>query len=362
MVNTVLRDYLGMARDMEMNLYTEQQTINNLISQTKSLAIPSKPNFNKPVLTTYEAPNKPLVIEETSPATVKTRAVLFAVISIVITIILFKTGHWGWGILGGIVSIGALANLFPAFDEVSNTSIDYDNTQAYKRRLSAYQADTAAAQRKYESEMKELERNTARFLEEDKLRVEKERVQKEVYETEIASLTSAMNESRKRLDQFYSLNIVHPKYRNLPMICTLYEYIEVGRYYELEGTDGAYNALELELRLGRIISTLGEISTKLDRIQQNQYSLYTAVSDCSVSINNLVFETQQSSIRISNAVTQASGNLSSQLNQLQQTSAITAYQTTRTQQELAYLSKMLFFSGEFEKAGIMRKLPPSLYK
>ena len=57
-----------------------------------------------------------------------------------------------------------------------------------------------------------------------------------------------LTKAKEHLQKIYDKNIIFPKYRNLTMVCSLYEYICAGRFTELEGPNGAYNCLETEIR------------------------------------------------------------------------------------------------------------------
>lgn len=86
-----------------------------------------------------------------------------------------------------------------------------------------------------------------------------------------------LNTCQNLLDDLYAENIIFPKYRNLPAISQLYEYLECGRCKELGGYEGAYNLYEQELRMNVIISKLEDIYYELDEIRENQYMLYDAI-------------------------------------------------------------------------------------
>ena len=63
------------------------------------------------------------------------------------------------------------------------------------------------------------------------------------------------------------------------MVCSLYEYIRAGRCTELEGHEGAYNILETEIRLDRIILQLDKVVAQLEQIKHTQFMLYSAVQE-----------------------------------------------------------------------------------
>ena len=88
-------------------------------------------------------------------------------------------------------------------------------------------------------------------------------------------------------NRFYNQNIIHPKYRNLVAVCSLYEYFETGRCNTLTGHEGAYNIYEKEIRLNRIIMQLDEVIENLNKIRSTQYELFQAINTCNRNISNL---------------------------------------------------------------------------
>lgn len=93
----------------------------------------------------------------------------------------------------------------------------------------------------------------------------------------LAYLNGKLHESEATVQQYYSADVVFPKYRNLPALTMIYEYLTTGRCSELTGPNGAYNLYESELRQNTIISQMSVIISKLDEIKYNQYILYETV-------------------------------------------------------------------------------------
>ena len=168
--------------------------------------------------------------------------------------------------------------------------------------------------------------------------------------------------SEERLQTIYQKNFIFPKYRNLVMVCSLYEYICAGRCTELEGHEGAYNILETEIRLDRIISQLDKVIAQLEQIKQNQFMLYSAVQECNqrlglimgsirqmvVDLNDFCSCSIQNSIQLNSQVAELNSQntqLNAHIAELKKTSALTAYHVERTQKELAYMNRMDYLSG-----------------
>lgn len=112
-----------------------------------------------------------------------------------------------------------------------------------------------------------------------------------VLNDEYALLADERKKTKAVLNKFYSTNIIYPKYRSLPAIASLFEYMLSERCYGLTGHEGAYNLYENELRLGHIISTLDSISSDIKEIKQNQRMLYDVVSE-SQKMTKSMFEQQ----------------------------------------------------------------------
>ncbi len=123
-------------------------------------------------------------------------------------------------------------------------------------------------------------------------------------------IKSALANTKSELDRLYATNYIHPKYRNLIAVATIYEYIDTGRCNSLEGADGAYNLFELEVRLDRIITKLDVIIRNLEQIRSNQYYLYEAINNIQPQIE-----------KVSNAIIENTNKL----NEVAVNTAVTAY-------------------------------------
>ena len=77
---------------------------------------------------------------------------------------------------------------------------------------------------------------------------------------DILLLNEELKSVSAKLDDMYSLNVIHPKYRHWVAVATIYEYIETGICSSLTGDAGAYKFYEEQLMAKRIVGTLDEIS------------------------------------------------------------------------------------------------------
>ena len=87
--------------------------------------------------------------------------------------------------------------------------------------------------------------------------------------------------------ELYYLDVIFPKYRGLVQISTFYEYLYSQRCDKLTGPDGAYNLYESELKTNIIIGELQSINASLETIKQNQYLLYTEITNTNQLLEDL---------------------------------------------------------------------------
>lgn len=118
---------------------------------------------------------------------------------------------------------------------------------------------------------------------------------------EIKTIYANALTTKKILDKAYGLDVIHPKYRyNLSYICAIFEYLDTGRCYTLEGHEGAYNLLEKDIKYNIINDKLDVIITKLDQIQENQSELYNVMMEINHNIDGLHKSIEASSQNIVN--------------------------------------------------------------
>lgn len=95
------------------------------------------------------------------------------------------------------------------------------------------------------------------------------------------------NETKQALARLYSWNYIYPKYQGLVSVCTIFEYLDSGRCYTLEGHEGAYNLYESELRMNQIIGKLDDIIWRLDDLSLSQQVLGQALRQSNDKIDRL---------------------------------------------------------------------------
>jgi len=117
------------------------------------------------------------------------------------------------------------------------------------------------------------------------------------WETSNNEVKSLMNTSltatQSALADLYAMDVIYPKYRTLPALTSIYEYLVTGRCDTLTGPHGAYNLYEDELRKDTVISQLNTVIENLEQIKQNQYMLYEQVKGIQQTTALVIAELEQ---------------------------------------------------------------------
>lgn len=173
----------------------------------------------------------------------------------------------------------------------------------------------------------------------DNERVNYELIEKEYLSSELNPLQKQNEDSKRNLEHIYSKNIIFPKYRNLIMVCSLYEYICSGRCTALEGHEGAYNILEMEVRLDRIIVQLDQVIADLDAIKTNQYMLYVVVQEINENVDRLC-GSAKSAVDNLQSLHASVDQLKARITSAARNSKLTAYCAKTIQDELQYINRI----------------------
>ena len=333
-----LKEYLSIVMDMEQSIYLQENLLSNIDREIEQLRMPKQ----------FNTPSKP--VEPMHPESEHHSFFFSLFFALALP---FMEPLLGIGLL---ISTGIAADFLGiSFRAVGPTvyilGVIYYQASSQKKEKEHIEAE-------YQTHMQEYYRQVKKY-QEDVAKIQRQREQDEVerkaktffLEKQKEQVKQGLSLSKKHLQTIYDKNFVFPKYRNLVMICSLYEYICAGRFTELEGPNGAYNCLETEIRMDRIVTQLNQIIDRLDVIRQNQFMLFSAIQ----SSNQMLGEILNSNGRIE-AQLGCFYNNSAQLNSqvielntriatLQKTSALTAYQTERAQKELSYINRMDYLSG-----------------
>ena len=267
MNNEQLKEYIRRAKELESAIYTQKElmTRHNELLYSQMPSKPQPPSIsNHP----YQ-PSEP----QSSIA-----GIFFA---IVIGIFFCAGGIFCNNFLATVfcLIIGALAFLAVVIwiNEDKKAKSSYNERYIrYQENLKKYKEDMAKAESSYQESLKSFDDRSNKYKQ---LRANYD----EQHKSALAALTNA-------LADHYSLNIVFEKYRNIVAISAIDEYLSSGRCEKLEGPDGAYNLYEMELRQNIIIGQLSSIVDNLEKIKENQYTLYQELSKANATVNSILTE------------------------------------------------------------------------
>lgn len=242
----ILRDYLEKIRTLEADIYTIDEAIRQLQMIRKI----------SPELHIY-IPQKPELAEKSKIGAAPI-------------------------VLGALGALGATP-LLPIAAGVAVWKYSKVNRE-HKKAVDSYCASLEYYERQLEKNKEDEKKH-------------KEIVEKNEYfnsglEKQIRSLQKSKEDTEKALKRLYDLDIIYRKYRSIVPISMFCEYMDAGRRFVLEGTNGMYDLYEQELlgkqivgelqqvnaNLGRISNQLGSISNSLTGIQRNQILIYEEVA------------------------------------------------------------------------------------
>lgn len=297
-----LKEYLNIVVDMEKSIYMQ----NNLIAKMQNRANQLGKSH------TYQEPKKPTV------------------------------GPVGWPILSipcimilvALIFIKSIVGVTFILCGISMVIVMIYGILSAKKEKKTY----AFAYSEYE-----------KIILEDQKRINKELSIKRIINSELNLLKNQNMRSRQYLQQIYAKNVIFPKYRSLIFVCSLYEYICSGLCSVLEGHDGAYYILEMNIRLDRIITQNDLILAKLDAIIHYQYMLYSVIQDSTrqitdilnsinTEIKNNLQNLYTSTEKINARISSVEEELKTRITYAEEESAIATYCTQRIQKELEYIN------------------------
>lgn len=108
-----------------------------------------------------------------------------------------------------------------------------------------------------------------------------------ILDGEVAQTMELLQKSIAARNELYAAGIIFGKYQNAVALSSFYEYLMSGRCEKLEGTNGAYNLYESEVRANRVIEQLDTVIDSLDQIKANQYMMYSAMCSMKQELTQL---------------------------------------------------------------------------
>ena len=374
-----LTEYLGILLDMEKEQETETQLIEKVKIQVDALGIAKE--IEAPVRNVPEKPGEPLMGEIKNKKEIYnltsnlTMVVILGLILLVVGFNMIGYGAVALGVsfLGLVIAGGSFLYMQILISEENETEeknkkILAENSKKqkdYQERLHVYEHEYAQKTNEYENAYKEYKVK----VEEENKRLVREEQEKAVLNTTLQQITVRKSKGAKALGKLYDMDVVYPKYRNLSMISSLYEYFASGRCSTLEGHEGAYNILEQEIRLDHIVLRLDQVIVNLEKIRQNQYMLYEAMQSVNANVSRLygaaltmndnikrgmeaIYERQGEQIDVlcqqGKIQDQQMAELNAQIAELQKTSEVTNYINERNQRELHYMNRMNYLAGNYD--------------
>ena len=194
--------------------------------------------------------------------------------------------------LGGWVDIQTTMLIIGLIAAIPAGYLTYQVFQIREQELQSIAQHNRKAQEKYKADLQAYTQACADIQEKNSTAHRAHTQALTVYNQETNVTVNKLSETEAKLKAslytLYSKNVIYAKYRNLVTIATLFEYIDSGRCFELEGPNGAYNLYEGELRSDIIISSLSSIISNLEAIMNNQYTLYQSIESANATTHQLL--------------------------------------------------------------------------
>lgn len=313
MTTEKIKEYLGMVLDMEMSLYVQRKTINNLCKQYDNLG---KRKYIAKPKKKESAVSPARYMKVASITTGLSAEVIYGIYKMIqidenSNSIYSRVSNTGDSLLW-IFIVGILGMFLGAF--VIGLLI-WGIVQG---------KDQKVLNREYKEELKKYNI----LVEQDILRAKNELIPKQKVFEQIEILDKQYKDTEKNLMELYSYNIIHNDYkRDIVAISSFYQYFCKGITLSLQfdpntGDDGAYKIYENEKRLNLIISKIDIAIQKLNEIATTQTVLFDAINKANHTID-----------RLSNDINNNHKHLSAQINEQ---TAIEEYQHERILKELEY--------------------------
>lgn len=261
-----LLEYLKHAINLETAILTQKR----IIAEYEESSLKRKPELREKALP--GPPTRERVIrDEKGSLAVGIMGGGISLIGIALLVLLFSGFTYGDGlmiVIGGLGSFGCfwfvaklIAETISSNKEDGKKEAEY--SRKYEEQLAEYKKERAEVEEYNKNSKKEYQNNLADWNTSD--------IQARDY------LSAPLAETEETLKTLYALDVVYPKYHNLPALTSIYEYLITGRCEELAGAHGAYNLYEDEVRKDTVISQLNTVIENLEQIKQNQYMLYEQV-------------------------------------------------------------------------------------
>ena len=283
-----LLEYLRHAIELETSILAQKK----IISEYENSSLERKPFLREKELPPY--PHREISEKNPGDESSNNLLALFLMLIFGAFLAIFSAGSILYGISGGAEANGSTVDvgiclmmlfvgigmmipyLFIHFQE--NKEIAAISSRYYKE-IERYKEEKAEIEEYNSNAKKEYQRNLDEW---------------NASNTEAQGyLQAPLTETEQALKSFYELDVIYPKYHNLPALTSMYEYLITGRCEELAGPHGAYNLYEDEVRKDTVISQLNTVIENLEQIKQNQYMLYEQVVSIQQTTKAIAIELYQ---------------------------------------------------------------------
>lgn len=347
MTTAELKEYLGVVVQMEKEINLQEQLCQKM--STKIGGYEHSIDFLKRSMVVIDEPEKPMPKSKNR----NEKRLELAAGSVLLLITVISYGLWklldssGMGglvlalevvlaIIAGLSGLGTLIGMIMSvWALITYPDASKADSVQYKQELRQYQ------ERCQKNEKMKEDNKSAQN------RIEELKIQKQVAESYYQQIQKALASSHKNLERMYSYNVIYPKYRNYVMVSSIYEYICAGRCTTLEGHEGAYNILELEIRLNRIITQLDRVIMNLEEIRANQFMLYRCLQESNSKMNMLLQEESRIADSMQGLGAQ-SYEMNRRLGELQHSSELANYLAECNNRQLSYMNRMNYLAGHYE--------------
>lgn len=297
-----IKEYLGMCKSLEEEIYAQDQIIASINYRIGQLGKEK----------CYMVPQKSIVESESTTFTIFLGIGIFF-----LSLWLMDVIGWLLGFFCGLgMAVGVIIILLGIMCCVTDAETQRENDKKYEAEMSAYD----------------------RSVKNDKCRVRDELAQKEYLRREVNRLLAANRQTKGALRELYNKNVIHSNYRGLIPVCSLYGYFDTGVCTQLEGHEGAYNKYDTESRLDRIIVKLDEVIRNLEEIKQNQWVLYDTIQESNQKADQLLRNCARMANQLKGIQSQ-DAELNARIARLQSTSDLNLYVNACAKRELEYINR-----------------------
>lgn len=216
MQNAELKEYLGMCVDLEKQVYTQDRMVATLKNSISSM------NGEK---TVYQVPEEEINDQTWGKWFLHSLPfIVIVAIDIYGGIYLMERGGPFMGLMmwGGGAVFAWLDTVFVRFPPSAEEKMQ--------------------AKKEYDDALVEY----CKATDEEEKRVARQLRKRALLQSQLKSLQAANRQTKENLQKLYNYNIIHPKYRGLIPVCSLYGYFDTGVCTQLEGHEGAYNKYDTE--------------------------------------------------------------------------------------------------------------------